>query len=208
MLINKMKTLRYKILLMIGVLLSSSCSDDKSADKEGSQASKYAKPELIIGKLDRPNHMLSVTISNPSETPISIAGSAADIKDNIIYGAYWFVGNKLVGAPECGTGFWESSFTIEPGAKKNFSVWLPLRKMKLPEKMTLSIVYTGHGATPQDAQQSISDDDSQDNWVRHPDLILNCRKVEAEVTITGKTKAEQNAAKQPGSVPQSKTRSQ
>ena len=98
--------------------------------------------------------------------------------------------------PECGTGFWDNSITIEPGEEERLSVRLPHTEKELPSKMTLAIVYRGHGEVTREELPSISDNAPRINLLRHTDALMGCRKVEAKVTIAGTTRAEQGGADQ------------
>lgn len=122
--------------------------------------------------------MLVATISNPSGSELSIPGFEGDV----IYGSYWYQGDEVINAPECGTGFWDSVIRIPARHTRKLRLPVP-RAVTLEERYTVAVVYGGLGA-------SLSAEDREkvpaQEWIRHPDVSFHCRKMETEVNLAPK----------------------
>ncbi len=130
--------------------------------------------------------VLSITITNGTKNQISIPSSAKEI-----YGVYWYKGDTLVNAPECGNGFWDSVITVPAGEVMVFQVPFP-RSIAQGQRYTIAVVYSGLGSLTDDAGVK---DNSKLDWVRHPDILLSCRKMEATIT-TPKIKIDNSKSRQ------------
>lgn len=117
--------------------------------------------------------MIMATVTNPSARAIVIPGH-----DDEIYGNYWYAGETLVGAPECGTGFWMNTIEIPAGETADLGIPVP-QGANPGQRYTVAIVYSGLGSTAAESEGGA-------DWIRHPDRALGCRKVEADVILPAK----------------------
>ena len=119
--------------------------------------------------------ILMVTVSNPSSSELLIPG----IEGDVIYGSYWYQGDKVINVPECGTGFWDSVIKIPAGQTRELRLPVP-RVVTRGNRYTVAVVYGGLGSSLGEEDQRKA---SPEEWIRHPDISLNCRKMESEVNL-------------------------
>ena len=172
-----MKIAIQSLLTVIPALLVLSC------DESDSPAVSAPRPEMTIVGVDSSSRMITISIANPTDKAVLV--SSAD--GHSLHGAYWYSGDELVEAVECGTGFWEGSFSVGAFDTHKFQVPFPQAEQPSPSpsssSLTLAIVYGGHGAVTRDELPTDSDEDPRRILVRHPDLLMGCRKLEAEVFL-------------------------
>lgn len=119
---------------------------------------------------------LIARVSNPSSSELSIPGFAGDL----IYGSYWYQDDKVINVPMCGTGFWHSVIKIPAGQTRQLRLPIPLAATR-GNRYTVAVVYAGLGP-------SLGEEDrkkvSPEERIRHPDISMNCRKMETQVNLT------------------------
>ena len=157
------------------MFLAFSCKERSSVD---TSPKSVELPTMTIHAESDEKSMLIATVSNPSSSEISIPG----FEGETIYGSYWYQGEKVVNAPECGTGFWNFVIKIPAGQTRKLRLPLP-HAVTRGDRYTVAVVYGGLGS-------SLSAEDqkkvSAEQWIRYPDVSLNCRKMEAEVNLASK----------------------
>jgi hypothetical protein len=157
------------------MLVASGCSDRSSVE---TPAKSDELPTMTIQEESGENSMLIATISNPSSSELSIPGFEGDL----IYGSYWYQGDKVINVPECGTGFWDSVIKIPPGQTSELRLPVP-SSVTRGDRYTVAVVYGGLGASLREEDRKKV---SPNEWMRHPDVSLHCRKVETEVNLAPK----------------------
>lgn len=103
-------------------------------------------------------------------------------ENELIYGSYWYQADEAINVPDCGTGFWGSVIKIPAGETRELRLPVP-RTAKRGESFTVAVVFGGLGAS---ADEEHPKNLTPEQWIRHPDISLNCRKMEAEVTLPTK----------------------
>jgi hypothetical protein len=166
----------YNYLTALAFMLICSGCKDQSAVVMPTDSVKL--PTLSIRAGSDEKSILVATVSNPSSSDLTIPGFDGDL----IYGSYWYQGDNVINVPECGTGFWESVIKIPAGQTRELRLRVP-RTAPRGERLTVAVVYGGLGSsTDKEDRGSLSSEE----WIRHPDVSLNCRKMESEVSLPEK----------------------
>jgi hypothetical protein len=135
-------------------------------------------PSMTIQAKPQEKSILMVTVSNPSIRELLIPGFTGDL----IYGSYWYQGDKVISVPECGTGFWDSVIKIPAGQTRELRLLIP-RDVTRGDRYTVAVVYSGLGSSlNEEGRMKVSPEE----WMRHPDIWMNCRKMEKEVDLAEK----------------------
>lgn len=113
---------------------------------------------MTIREESAESSMLIATVSNPSSRELSIPGF------------------------ECGAGFWNSVIKIPVGQTRELRLPVP-RSVTCGDRYTVVVVYGGLGASLREEDRKKV---SPKEWTRHPDVSLNCRKMETEVNLDAK----------------------
>jgi len=161
--------------LLTFLIVASGCREQSAIEAE---PKSVELPTMTIQAELQEKSSLVVTISNPSSRELSIPG----FEDDVIYGSYWYQGDKVISVPKCGTGFWNSVIKILPGQTRELRLPVP-RAVTRGDRYTVAVVYGGLGS-------SLSEEDrrkvSPNEWMRHPEVSLNCRKMETEIKLAEK----------------------
>ena len=166
--------LRY--LTALALMLVTSACRDRSATEASSKAVEL--PTMSIRVEPDQDSMLIATVTNPSGSELSIPG----FEGNLIYGSYWYKADKVINVPECGTGFWNSVIKIPAGQTRELRLPVP-RSVTHGDRYTVAVVYGGLGSSLGEEERKKV---SAEEWMRHPDVSLTCRKMEAEVNLAPK----------------------
>ena len=167
-------------------MLSLGCEKEASSVSLNESDESGPLPKMMIGDIDRSQRLIGITITNPTDKEMIIPGA----EGHPVYGAYWFAGDKVVSVPDCGTGFWDTTFVVNPGQARSLSVALPRKETIDESELTLAIVYAGHGAIKPEELPPRPKDDRGMYFIRRPDAMMGCRMVEASVNLEATTKTE------------------
>jgi hypothetical protein len=137
-----------------------------------------ALPTLVIHADPGQESILIAKVTNPSSSELSIPGFDGDW----IYGSYWYQGDKVINVPECGTGLWDSVIKIPAGQTRELRLPVP-RSITHGESYTVAVVYGGLGASLGEEERKKV---TAAEWIRHPDVAMGCRRMEAEVNLAPK----------------------
>lgn len=154
------------------ILVASGCGRRSGAEK----ATKSDElPTMTLHVDSDEKAMLIATVSNPLSSELSIPG----FRGEVIYGSYWYQDDKVVNVPECGTDFWDSVIKIPAGQTRELRLPVP-RALSRGERYTVAVVYAGLGSS---TGGQVGKNVSAEEFIRHPDVSLKCRKMEAEVKL-------------------------
>jgi len=165
-----------RCLTALALMLVTSGCRDHSATETSPKAVEL--PTMSIQAEPDQKSVLIATVTNPSSSELSIPGFEGDL----IYGSYWYQGDKVINVPECGTGFWNSVIKIPAGQTRELRLPVP-RAVTHGDRYTVAVVYGGLGSSlGEENRKKVSPEE----WMRHPDVSLNCRKMETEVNLATK----------------------
>ena len=163
-------------ILLFGAMLASGCKDGSTVD---SSDNVVAQPTMTLAYDKASPRELTVEITNPSDTKIEIPG----FEEELIYGVYWYRGDAPISVPQCGTGFWETTIEVPPKGARELKASIPTDALT-GGLYTLAVVYGGHGPSADEPPTTPESPDA--HYIRHPDIAMHCRKIEAQVTLPTK----------------------